>query len=1117
MDGAEPGSPQLEIKLLGPVEMTIGGRRVEIRRRMQRALLAVLALDVNRVVSTDRLIDALWGERPPQSAPVALYGLVSALRKLLEPDHADALRTREPGYVLELSGDDVDIGRFELLTAEARRALAAGDSALAATKLTDALGLWRGPPLHDLASFRFAQDEIGRLEEMRLAAVEDRIAADLADGHNGELVPELEALIADHPLRERLRGQLMLALYRTGRQADALAVYRDARATLVDGLAIEPSAELQGLERAILRQDPALSPVAAARSDGAAPAADRRAAWRRRRWWVAAGAAVAATAVAVGVVEITRGDKADVRVPPNGIGVVEDGKIVAAGALGKSPSDVAAGAGSLWVTSDDEQTVSRVDPDTGEVRQTIQVGSGASGIAADDDGVWVANSLAGTVSRIDPRTDTVVQTITLHGTPSAIALGRGMVWIANRDRNTVSELDARTGIPTGRAAAVGPSTTALALGAGSLWVVDEERGVVLRVDPERQTVVDTIPVGNGPVALAVGDGSLWVANNRDGTVSRIDPGRGIVVSTIPVGDGPRALARTSDGIWVSNEFDGTLALIDPRSNTVTRKLHVGQQPLGLAAAGGRLFVGVRAAGAAHRGGTLRAVAPGPGPPSFDTLYYGSAATTIVTNDGLVGFRRVGGADGVQLVPDLAVALPKPTGGGRTYTFRVRPGIRYSNGRLVGARDFRRALERVFITPRVDPVVTAYFGGIVGAKACAAAPRRCDLSPGIVTDERTRTVTFHLRAPDPDFLAKLALPPAFAVPPDTPAKDVGRGPLPATGPYVRGRTGRDSVTFVRNPYFHEWSKAAQPAGYPDRIVVAATTSPERAVREVERGDSDVAVRGVPPDLQHEVQTQYASQVHVNPFPRVTYLFMNTRVPPFDDVRVRRAVNFAVDRAAAARASAAFAGAEPTCQILPPDFPGYQRSCPYTLRPGAHRWSAPDLSRARRLVAASGTRGAQVTVWEPQRHRGEARGVTAVLRSLGYRARTKRVSDHVYYVDPKTSPRNPHSRVQAGLFAWTADLPAASNYLGELFSCRAAVNLPHFCDRRIDKQIGRALALQSSDSYLAGRLWARIDRAVVDDAPVAPLYTLKEVDIASRRVGNFQYNPQWGVLFGQLWLR
>jgi ABC-type transport system substrate-binding protein/DNA-binding SARP family transcriptional activator/outer membrane protein assembly factor BamB len=1112
MDGGGPRSPRLEVKLLGPVEMTIGGQRVEVRRRLQRALLAVLALDVNRVHSTDQLIDALWGEEPPQSASVALYGLVSALRKLLEPDSVDALRTREHGYVLELPAEDVDSGEFELLAAEGRRALAAGDAALASTKLAEALRLWRGPPLHDLSSFRFAQDAIGRLEEMRLAAEEARIDADLAQGRAGELVAELESLIAAHPLRERLRAQLMLALYRAGRQADALAVYREARAALVDGLAIEPSAELQELERAILRQDPALSQKSAPQEEAADPVERPR---RRRVWPVAAGAAVAGV-IAAGVLAVTRDAKPQsLRVPANGVGVIEDGAVVSAGALGKPPSDMAAGADSLWVTSADEQTLSRVDPETGDVRGTIPVGSGATAVAADDAAVWVANSLAGTVERIDPRAERVVQTITLHGAPSAIALRRGIVWVANRDRGTVSRFNARTGAQVGREAAVGPSTTALAVGAGGLWVADEDRGVVLHLDQRRLTLLDTIPVGNGPVDLAVDGHSVWVANNIDGTVSRIDAVRGVEVARVAVGDGPRGLAPTADGIWVSNEFDGTLVLIDRRSNTPRRTLQVGQQPGGLAAAGGRLFVGVRAAGAARRGGTLRAVAPGPGPRSFDTLSYDAAPTTILTNDGLVGFRRVGGIDGLQLVPDLALALPKPTDGGRTYTFRVRPGVRYSNGRLVGARDFRRAVERILTTPRVDPFVKAYFAGIVGAEPCEPAPGRCDLSRGVVTDERTRTVTFHLRAPDPDFLYKLALPFAFAVPPDTPARDVGRRhPLPATGPYMLRHIDRTSVTFVRNPYFHEWSKAAQPDGNPARIVVTAIDSRERAVREVERGKSDLALLGVPPDLQHEVQTQYASQVHVNPLSRVTYLFMNTRVAPFDDARVRRAVSYAVDRAAASRASAVFVGAEPACQILPPDFPGYQPYCPYTLHPGARRWSAPDLSRARRLVAASGTRGMAVTVWEAQRQRGEARVATAALRSLGYHARTKPVSD-AYYRSPH-GPFSHRSRVQAGLFGWTADLPAASNFFGILFSCRMP-NASRFCDRKIDRQIERALALQSTDSYLATRLWSRIDRAVVDEAPVAALYTPNSVDFVSRRVGNFQYNPQWGVLLGQLSLR
>jgi len=1102
---------------LGPVEVTIDGRPLELGRRKQRALVALLALNPNRIVSTDALVDALWGERPPPTAPVALYGLVSALRKLLEPHRPGILRTKEPGYVLELPPEQIDIGRFELLAAEGRRALAADDAEFAAAKLSEALELWRGPPLQDVADLSFAQTEIGRLDELRLAAVEDRIAADLGLGRNGRLVAELESLIAEHPRRERLRAQLMLALYRTGRQADALASYREARTALVDGLGIEPSAELQVLERAILQQDPSLSLSAPVDVDanGAAPTTDGGPPARRARALVLTTVAVAVIAGAA-IFAVTRsGEGKSVRVSANSIGVIEDGEIVGADAVGSSPTAVAAAAGSLWVTSTDDQTVSRVDQETGEVQQTIGVGSGAGAVAADGRAVWVANSLAGTVSRIDPRTNTVVQTIPVGGTPAAVAIGAGTIWVANRDSQTISQLDARTGDVTRGGPAVGASTRALAFGAGSLWVADEARGVVFRVDPQRRTVIDTITVGKGPVDVAVGRGSVWVANSLDGTVSRIDPARGAVAATIPAGDGPRALAVTADGIWVSNEFDGTLALIEPRSNTVAQRLQIGEQPQGLAAAGGRLFVAVRSAGAAHRGGTLWATAPPPAPRSFDTLNFGVAPTTILTNDGLVAFRRVGGADGLQLVPDLAVALPKPTGDGRIYTFRVRSGIRYSNGRLVGPSDFRRALERVFIT-RIDPTAIGYYVGIEGAEACAARPRHCDLSRGIATDERTRTVTFHLHVPDPDFLFKLALPFAFAVPPGTPAKDVSRHPLPATGPYMRARVERHRVTFVRNPRFREWSKAAQPDGYPDRMVFVLADSPGAAVRAVERGKRDVALAGVPAGLQHEVETQYASQVHVNPLRRVTYLFLNVKAAPFDDVRVRRAVNYAADRAAAARASTAFVGAEPTCQILPPDFPGYRPYCPYTLHPGANEWTAPDLSRARRLVAASGTRGALITVWEPERHRGEARSATALFRSLGYRTRIKRVSDKSYYDNPKTSPLNPSSRVQAGLFAWTADLPAASNYLALLFSCRAP-NFPHFCDRRIDAQIDRALALQRTDPYLASRLWGRIDRAVVDQAPVAPLYTLKKVDLVSRRVGNFQNHPQWGVLFGQLWVR
>jgi len=1105
MDPAQPGRPTLEIRLLGPVEVTIGQRAVALGRRKQRALLALLALNANRVVSTDRLLDALWGERPPPTAPVALYGLVSALRKLLEPEYADVLVTKAPGYMLELPAEQIDVGRFEQLAAEGRRALAADEADTASARLTEALALWRGPPLQDVDHLPFAQ-EIGRLEDLRLTVVEDRIAADLARGRDGDLVPQLEALVAEHPLRERARGQLMLALYRAGRQADALAVYRDTRNVLVDELGLEPSAELQAIEGAILRHDPSLLlPVSETTAPESTPAGRQRA----KR---AAIVIVPILAILGIVLALTRSQaNRAVHVSANGLGVIEHGEVVAAGTVGTSPGDVAFGADSVWITNTDAHSVSRVDPANGELRQTIPVESGPGGIAADDHAVWVANSLGGTVSRIDPGTNGVVQTIPVGSAPAGVALTKGSVWVTSEDAQTLSQLSSRTGTVIARAP-VGAAPGALAAGAGSLWVADEKRGVVFRVDPARRTVVDTINVGNDPVGVAVGAGSVWVANNLDGTVSRIDPSSDAIAATIPVGDGPRGIAVGEDGVWVSNEFDGTLALIDPGSNRVRRVLHVGEQPQGLASARGRLYVAVRSAGEAHRGGTLRVVGTPPQPQSFDTTNLEVAPTTLLTNDGLVGFRRVGGADGGQLVPDLAVALPTPTDGGRTYTFRIRAGIRYSNGRLVQPEDFRRALERVFIIAH-DPV---YYPAIAGATTCVAQPKHCDLSRGIATDDQARTVTFHLAEPDPDFLYKLGLPYAFAVPADTPAKDAGLHPLPATGPYIQSVKPGGAVTLVRNPRFHEWSRAAQPDGYPDRIVITSAKAVPDAVREVERGSRDYAFDSVPPELEHEVETQYASLVHANPREATTYLFLNTKVPPFDDVRVRRAVNYAADRAAGVRVSTRGPGGAPTCQILPPDFPGFRPYCPYTLHPSAGgKWMAPDLVRARRLVAASGTEGQTVTLWVPDNHRGEGPFAAGLLRSLGYRARIKRVSDPVYY--GPGGPLDPRRRVQAGPYSWFADFPAASNYITTFFACRAPSNFSEFCHRQIDTDIQRALKLQTTDPYLANQLWARLDREIVDEAPVVPLYTLRKVDIVSRRVGNYQYNPQWGVILDQLWVR
>jgi DNA-binding SARP family transcriptional activator len=246
-------STAIEFRLLGPLEVIEHDRSLELGGAKPRSLLAILLLHANQVLSTDRLIDELWGASPPATAAKSLQVMVSKLRKKLGESR---LATHPPGYVLRVEPAALDLARFEQLVGEARQA--APESA--ARKLRQALALWRGPALADLAYEPFAQGEIARLEELRLAALDQRIDADLATRRHAELVGELEALVAEHPLHERLRCQLMLALYRSGRQADALDAYRAARRELTEELGLEPGEELKRLEQAILRQDPALDP-----------------------------------------------------------------------------------------------------------------------------------------------------------------------------------------------------------------------------------------------------------------------------------------------------------------------------------------------------------------------------------------------------------------------------------------------------------------------------------------------------------------------------------------------------------------------------------------------------------------------------------------------------------------------------------------------------------------------------------------------------------------------------------------------------------------------------------------------------------------------------------------
>jgi DNA-binding SARP family transcriptional activator len=291
----------LEFRVLGPVDVLADGRPVPLPAAKPRALLAALLLSRNRVVSVDRLIDDLWGEEPPETATKALQGYVSQLRKALG---ADRLLTKPPGYSLRVEDGELDLDRFERLGREGRELLAAGDSKAAATRLAEALELWRGTPLAEFSE-PFARDAGARLEDARLAALEERIEADLALGRHARLIPELEELVAREPLRERPRAQLMLALYRSGRQADALELYRRTRETLSEELGIEPSLELQELERRMLQHDPTLerarTPAVEAADAGPLQLA------RRPQFLVLAALVLAIVAAVIAAIALTGG------------------------------------------------------------------------------------------------------------------------------------------------------------------------------------------------------------------------------------------------------------------------------------------------------------------------------------------------------------------------------------------------------------------------------------------------------------------------------------------------------------------------------------------------------------------------------------------------------------------------------------------------------------------------------------------------------------------------------------------------------------------------------------------------------------------------------------------
>jgi YVTN family beta-propeller protein len=616
----------MDFRILGPLEVLDGERPLDVGGGKQRSVLALLLMRANEVVSSDQLIDELWPDQQPPSATKIVQAHVSRLRKALDGAGEGILLTRGRGYLLRVEPGELDVDRFRRLLDAGREALAAGNPDKAAETLRDALALWRGAPLVEFAYDSFAQDEIARLEDLHLAALEERIEADLGLGRHTDVVSELEQLVRRHPLRERLRGQLMLALYRAGRQVEALEVYRDRRRKLADALGLEPGPTLQQLERAILAHDPAL--------EGPTRRSPREQTRRKGGLILVAGALVlAAAAIGVGVNQVTgnRETTALASLAADSVGVIDPdmNEIVGQIPVGATPTRIAFSRDAVWVISQQDKTVTRINPKTRTAQRTIAVGGLPIDVAVAEKAVWLLLSANTTplggparIARIDPTLMDVVQSIPLgagpfgFGSTGRVAAADGAVWVASPNpRPAVSKVDLDTNKVTPRFNVGGPSlgfnsgtaggvpgASGLLVGEGAIWV-GTELGVV-RISASSNSVSARIPLGVGlPAALAIGEDAIWVAARAGfrccppkavgtGTLTRIDPATNTVEATIPIGGEPAGVAVGEGSIWIADAGTRSVVRVDPAANRVAARIRVGARPRGIAVGGGSVWVSV---------------------------------------------------------------------------------------------------------------------------------------------------------------------------------------------------------------------------------------------------------------------------------------------------------------------------------------------------------------------------------------------------------------------------------------------------------------------------------------------------------------------------------------------
>jgi hypothetical protein len=895
--------------------------------------------------------------------------------------------TQDGGYRLELSDAAVDVDRFAALVAEARNQPPSG----AAKLLRDALALWRGSPFGELGHEEPLRAAARELEDHRVAALEALFDAELAVGGHAQIVRELEALVAEEPLRERAREQLMLALYRCGRQADALRVYDDLRQRLSDELGIVPGERVRRLHEAIVRQDRALGDAAAATPDVARPS--------RQAARLLAGLVLVSVSVLVGVVLVSRDGReralhssAFARVP-----VTEErlafidlrhNRVLAslpiAHELAGGDSKLAEGRDADWLAMGDGSLL-QVDRRRRRIANSTGLGFTPGGIAVGLGAVWVVAQDRPLLVRLEPRYGLVERRYRLptEGVRrpdffTGVAIAAGSVWLAQGEERVV-RLDPRDGRTLASIRA--PGATALAGTDDAVWLAGGNSGVLYRIDPVRNTVVTRVRLDPYLCCVAIGGGYVWALNYRVWKLSS----DGRVVSSIPIdGDGAN-LAWSGDRMWVSEGVSGLQTQIDPRDDS-THKLRTGGLTLVIAVHNYVAMVVVGRAPpnllAGIRGPVARILGPDvlqPDDPALASEYALPNRREQLLDATCARLLTLRGAPpplGWRVAPEIA-DLPTSRDR-REWMFRIRPGFRFSppSNAPVTAASMRSTLERA-LSPSMGSTATApaLLRDLVGVSAFRAG-RAPHISGLRASGDR---LLLRLRAPAADLPLRMTARAFCAVPAGTPASAsrFDTEPIPSAGPYyLAAHYGGNAALLRRNPNYHGPRRGRFAA-----FLYEYTPQLPASVDRVARGRADLAAgSGEQLRPRSSAARRFADAGRGRgprwsrlALPATDLLRVRSRAGPLADRSLRRAVALALDR----RAMAAQLDDLPTANVLPPRVSGWV--------PGPVPPSAP--ARARALLGRR-----QVTlVLAGCPTRTPCPGLTSLVRRLlrkaGFRVRVR----------------------------------------------------------------------------------------------------------------------------------